>query len=251
MAPPPPTRTSDRATAPARRRGTGLRNRRPPGNTGPGRSRGTDVLDLTPGTPRPIPVVSGSQLTIDGVMSTVRAQKITNTRDLMSALPDWMAQSYVFMESSRSRHKATVQYPRVVMYGTDARFLFAASSDPSDPLREVAEMAQFDEATGKWIFRQIDFTSGSAVLSSNDAACQGCHGSPVRPIWASYSTWPGAYGSTDDNLTDTQIKRLLELKSKASNTDRFHTIAFPSRTSGSTSGGPIESHSLARANMTT
>jgi len=215
---------SENVSGPADPNGTPSAGAGTPASGGGGAGASPDVVDVTPGARRSFPPNNVNRLSIDSVMSTVRSNNITNVRDLTSALPVWMGESWTLMEKGESRHQATLDHPRLILYGTDARFLFAASSEPNDPLREVAEMAELDPVTGLWKFRQIDFRSGKGVLDSSDASCQGCHGNPVRPIWGTYPNWPGDYGPVGNKLTNAQVGRLNSLRSVLDQSDRFHTI---------------------------
>ena len=48
-------------------------------------------------------------------------------------LPAYLGESFVLMEESRSRHQASVEYPRLILYGPDARILIGVSSHPLRP----------------------------------------------------------------------------------------------------------------------
>ena len=188
----------------------------------------------TPGsnpTPTPTPVVNpdGSLvLSIAGIDYYVHANGTRSIEELLDALPDRMGESFVLMEESRSRHRASIDHPRIIMYGVDARFILSVSDHPEDPLREVAEMAKLDPETGQWLFRALDFTSGEPEMGADDLSCRGCHGDPVRPIWGSYPNWPGAFAGSDEDLSGGQVNSLMQLKAEQANSDRFHRLVFPS-----------------------
>jgi len=199
---------------------------------------GPPTVDITTGAtaetavPRPpdpparvFPVNRADRLSTAALVDLVEASNITNVADFLSALPPFMGESYVLMEESRSRHQASTEYPRLIMYGPDARMLIGVSSHPLDPLREVVELAELDEATGLWRFSQLDFRNAFRHDTSTES-CAGCHGSPQRPIWGAYPNWPGAFAGQDERLSGGQADSLLALK--ADPIDRFHTLAFPS-----------------------
>lgn len=174
---------------------------------------------------RAFPVNRANRLSTAAVVDLVEANDITNVADFLSVLPPFMGESYVLMEESRSRHQASTEYPRLIMYGPDARMLIGVSSHPLDPLREVVELAELDERTGLWRFSQLDFRN-TFVHDTSTESCAGCHGSPQRPIWGEYPNWPGAFAGQDEGLSGGQVRSLMALK--ADPIDRFHTIAFPS-----------------------
>ena len=111
------------------------------------------------------------------------------------------------------------------MYGPDARLLLGVSSHPADPMREVVEIAELDEATGFWRFSQFDFAN-AFVHDTSTESCTGCHGSPLRPIWGAYPDWPGAFAGADEDLDADQAASLMALKTDPQ--DRFHHLVFPS-----------------------
>lgn len=182
---------------------------------------------------RVFPVNQTQRLSTAQLVTMVEENQITNVADFLSALPPFMGESFTLMEKSRSRHQASTEYPRLIMYGPDARILIGVSSHPSDPLREVAEIAELDETTGLWRFSQFDFTN-AFVHDTNAESCAGCHGSPQRPIWGEYPNWPGAFAGRDERLAGGQTTTLMNLKTDP--LDRFHHLVFPSDHSIQTNG---------------
>lgn len=166
-------------------------------------------------------------LTVQGIYNHVIDNDVTNVHDLLGDMPASMRESYVLMEDTRSRHLSDLEHPRLIMYGLDARFMLSAGGVEEDPLYEVIEMAELDSTTGQWIFRQLDFQQDPPALSSNDAACIGCHGDPVRPIWGNYPDWPGAYGANENDLTSGQVTVMLDLLANQDQTARYHHLALP------------------------
>lgn len=191
---------------------------------------GDDPAAAVPAAPiirptRTFPVNQTDRLTTAGLVTMVENNQITTVADFLSALPRYMGESYTLMEDSRSRHRASTEYPRLIMYGPDARMLIGVSSHPLDPLREVVELAELDDTTGLWRFSQFDFRN-AFVHDTNTESCAGCHGSPQRPIWGEYPDWPGAFAGRDERLAGGQAATLMNLK--ADPLDRFHQLAFPS-----------------------
>ena len=192
----------------------------------PGSGTGTAAVPPPPAGPtRVFPVNQAQRLTTAHLVDLVDDNNITNVADFLSALPPYMGESFTLMEETRSRHRASLEYPRLIMYGPDARLLLGVSSHPLDPLREVVEVAELDETTGLWRFSQFDFRN-AFVHDTNTETCTGCHGSPLRPIWGEYPNWPGAFAGQDERLSGGQAAVLLDLKYDPF--DRFHHLAFPS-----------------------
>ncbi len=211
---PPATGPSGSGSAPASGSGSGSAPGAGPGPPAPP-SRPTRVF----------PVTRTDRLTTAELVGLVERNDITNVADFLSILPPFMGESFTLMEDSRSRHLASTEYPRLIMYGPDARLLIGVSSHPSDPLREVVELAELDESTGLWRFSQLDFR-GAFLHDTATQGCAGCHGSPQRPIWGEYPDWTGAFAGDDERLTGGQVASLMRLKTDP--IDRFHHLVFPS-----------------------
>lgn len=182
-----------------------------------------DAPEVTPTLPPP----TGGELedlTISGVATYVEAQQIGDLKTLLSAMPRSMRRNYTFVEQTRSANLASLEHPRVILFGSDARFMLSYGSDPTDPNYEKLDLAELDDSTGEWILRELDFTTDPPTLGSDDTACQVCHGTPARPIWHDYSTWPGIFGSRDDILTSAQADRINRLRGEQGSSDRFHFL---------------------------
>jgi len=80
--------------------------------------------------------------TIDGLTGHVRAAGLTRVDEVIAALPEDIRGQLSMMSNSRSRYKASVDHPRLILYGDTARFIVGISSHPDDPLRETIEMAE-------------------------------------------------------------------------------------------------------------
>ena len=63
----------------------------------------------------------------------VQQHDIRNVEDLLRALPAEQFESFTLMTESGSRHLASPEFPRIITYGPDPRFMLAASGNPDDP----------------------------------------------------------------------------------------------------------------------
>jgi hypothetical protein len=103
------------------------------------------------------------------------------------------------MFRSRSPEPASYESPRAILYGEYARFVVAFNGAGSPSSSDLLETMEFDEQTETFHFREIVFPPagmGAEITISDDTPdrCSACHGSPARPIWDAYPSWPGAYG---------------------------------------------------------
>ncbi|MBV7335848.1 hypothetical protein KFU94_47930 [Chloroflexi bacterium TSY] len=102
--------------------------------------------------------------------------------------------------------------------------MLAYGTNPNDPKREMMDVVELDDVSGKWLFRELNMSTSPPTLSSDDVACQECHGNPPRPFWHEYSTWPGIFGGQDDILTAAQANRINRIAEEQANSDRFHFL---------------------------
>ncbi len=154
----------------------------------------TEAETETPGD-APLDVdcdAGGPPQTIDCLYRQVIDNDITTVEDVIPLLSEDLRTGLFLMEESRSRHQASRDYPRVILYGSDARFIFSMSTTPTDPLLETIEMIELQD-DGELKFRQLDMSASPPKLGADDVACQACHGPRPRLIWGQYRTWPGSY----------------------------------------------------------
>ncbi|MEN8159508.1 MAG: hypothetical protein ABFS41_05475 [Myxococcota bacterium] len=185
------------------------------------RDAGTPIDDPQPIAPPGVP-----EAEIDALHAFVTDADIADLETLLGALPDWLLANHVFVDETRTPHRASVAHPRVLLFGSDARFLLAFGSDPDDPAREVLDLAEL-QGDGHWKLRSLDFGTSPPALSPDDAACTSCHGDPPRPFWGSYPSWPGAFGPEQDLVTAAQATRLNEIRADPAASDRFFALGVP------------------------
>ena len=128
----------------------------------------------------------------------VQGRQIRSVEDLVPALPATLRYRYALVFSSRSLQGASYLNPRVVMYGTDARFVLTFNGEATQRGFASIETLEFVEATRSFRLREIAFAPppGAPVQVSevNPERCLRCHGTPARPVWDTHPAWPGAYG---------------------------------------------------------
>ena len=174
--------------------------------------------------PDPPPLAGTPELSVAGIKTFVDQHGLSSVAELLGSLPPAMQKNYTMIDQTRTSLPSSVEHPRLIMFGSDARFLIAVGSHPSDHMRETVDMAELDDQSGLWIFRSLDMDTNPPRLADNDTACQACHGSPPRPIWGTYPDWPGAFGPRHDRLTSSQAQTLNRLVDTQALTDRFHSL---------------------------
>jgi mono/diheme cytochrome c family protein len=135
----------------------------------------------------------------DALQHLVESKGIGSVEALVAALPADLRTHYTLAFSSRSLQTASFEYPRVILYGTDASLVVTFNGESTQRGYGAVETMEFDQSTNAFIFREIAFApsgdpSANIISGPNPARCVACHGAPARPIWDAPPTWPGIYG---------------------------------------------------------
>ena len=133
------------------------------------------------------------------LQSIISKENTTSVEALLPLLPPSLLEHYALMFSSRSLQEASPENPRVILYGTDARFLVTFNGAASQKGFRTLETMEFDPKLGSYTLREITFPAPGTheavqYSAENPAKCILCHGKPAHAIWDSPPLWPGAYG---------------------------------------------------------
>lgn len=152
-------------------------------------------------------VVDEATPTIAGVLEKLR-----------KAYPQYLA-SHTLAYQSFSLHGSSMENPRAIVFGDSGNLVISFNGERSQKAYSNLEIMTFDKSKG-FEFREITFlkephaepspgledneietrTATAVISKPNPKVCSQCHGENARPIFQPYSTWPGFYGSDDDNL---------------------------------------------------
>lgn len=188
------------------------------------------VVPLASLDPPPAPGKPG--LTITALDAYIRQNNIANIMQLLTVMPDHVSKNFSLVEVTRTPGRSSLQFPRMVLFGADARFMANVATDPSDPDYEKLDTAYMNKVTGEWEFAQFDFTTSPMTLRRNPPECAQCHGTPARPFWGTYLDWPGLFGDDPtpgeqpERLTPRHAQRFRELKAGQGNPQRFHAARW-------------------------
>ena len=81
-----------------------------------------------------------------------------NVEEFLASLPKNYREYFVLQYESASLHQASPQYPRIILFGPDAKLLTGISGDPTDPNYHMVEMIEYDSLEGKFHFYRTDFS---------------------------------------------------------------------------------------------
>ncbi len=150
------------------------------------------------------------------VMDYIRSRGISSVESLIQALPPAHKRNFVslFRSSSPSRDTVSVEFPRVVSGGLDARFIASWGTNPEAPGFHHFEFLQHDPGRRRWIAGVIDFSGGQPVLRHPNT-CARCHSELNRPLWGG-TEWLGSErrawddriepGSDEEALHDAMLR---------------------------------------------
>jgi hypothetical protein len=191
----------------------------------------TDTVVSLPSVDR-APAPGKLLMTVTGVDTDIRQNSINSIQGLLAALPDHMKKNFSLVEVTRTPGRSSLELPRIVYFGSDARFMMNASTDPADPDYNRLDVSYMNKFTGAWEFAQLDFTTNPMTLRRDPVDCRQCHGTPARPFWGSYLIWPGVFGddplpgAQPEKLTPRHAQRFRELKNGGGNPERFALLTW-------------------------
>ena len=145
------------------------------------------------------PQVSEGQMpmTIEGMQAYIQKNNITTIEALLDALPNHYRTNFSLVEHTRATGQSNLEYPRIVLFGSDGRFMLNVGTKPDDPMYNVLDVAELHLDTGRWEFSVFDFRENKPLLTRNDPTCNACHGDKnSRPVWGDFQEWTGVFGDS-------------------------------------------------------
>lgn len=135
---------------------------------------------------------------------------VDSMRELVPLLPQELRENFTLVYDSRSPFRSNISpdYPRVILFSQDARFVLTFIGDESTPGSDLLESMSFDDKTARFKLRTylLPAAKRKGWKPPPEAAnCARCHGSDARPIYDSYPLWPGFYGSALDTFPPDRI----------------------------------------------
>lgn len=128
----------------------------------------------------------------------VCARTIHAVDDVLPLLPSSLRAHYALMYATQGLASSDAEHPRAILYGKDGRFT-VAFGDAHRPGNDTLEFYAFNDHDKQFEFYEVTFPD-KQISAPNPPQCAGCHGAPAKPIWNTWSLWPGAYFGEMENL---------------------------------------------------
>jgi len=153
---------------------------------------------------------------------------VDSVSELVPLLPQELRSNFTFVYRSRSPFRASISpdYPRIILFTPDARFVLTFTGDEHAPGANLLESMSFDQASASFKLRAWLLPAAQRTgwrPSPKAAKCERCHGADPRPIFDAYPLWPGFYGAQQDTFPRDRLG-LRELRRYA------HFLAGPAKT---------------------
>jgi hypothetical protein len=162
-------------------------------------------------------------LTFTQLTEAIEQHQATSIEEVLALkeIPEDLKQNYTLLFNSKSTQRSSLENPRAILFGNDAKLILTFNGDPKHNGYKTLEISEFNDQLDRFELHQIDFSQAKPKISEmNPKKCLVCHTAEVKPIWSNYPYWPGAFGGNDDDLkliNDNDIEFLMKATGK---TDR-------------------------------
>lgn len=141
-----------------------------------------------------------TDITYEWLEQLIKTENLSSVQAVIEKLPDGYKKNFVLMRSSASIQGATLENPRVIMFGKTARLMMTFNGHPKERGFDRLEMIEFNDQTKKFDFKFIAFKNGVKFSPPNNRKCIACHSAYQVPIWTNTNYMPGAYGTEENRL---------------------------------------------------
>ena len=164
-------------------------------------------------------VQAAESFSFSSVAKLIKDKHLKSIDELLPLLPRTLRSHFVLVYNSHSLQKASPLFPRVILYGEDAKLLLAFNGNPDRPGYSTLEAIEYDTGAKGFSFYEVHFPKPGEAQTEvsepqkNLRSCTLCHHESLRPNWESYNVWPGVYGS--------HVKEDVDLREEMSNFREF------------------------------
>lgn len=208
----------------------------------------TAILDIQPDC-------SERKIQIDEIIAIAEKPEIKTMVQFLGALPKGSLQTFTFVTDTRSlqHHLTSEQWPRVLRASADGKIVMSFVCNPASQDYGAVEMLHFEDApVARWKSLSLKFDARepkyknveaatltgvpSARVSRDSSTCLKCHGvgsdrQMLRPIYSSYPTWAGFFGSNDDTLFhgSRELTNYQQFRKTSAQDPCFQTLPWPKK----------------------
>jgi len=183
------------------------------------------------------PPASASGMDYATFARLIRERGVTSVEEALALLPPEMRINYTLVHLSRSIQQGSLESPRVLLFGTDARLVVTFNGSPEETNYDKLELLSFDDATETFELRSIEFGDTVHFSEANPTVCTACHRADPQPIWKDYGSpnessghgqWKGTYGESHDFVPEALQPALLRFWAAAPQHPRYrHLLRDP------------------------
>jgi hypothetical protein len=128
----------------------------------------------------------------------ITTHDIRRIENLLPLLPDAHKNHFALVYKGRGAQSTNMENPRVLMFGDDAKTVFAFNGQEGQAGFYNFELREFNQQTKNFEYSSVQFhkdLSQPSFSQINPPQCLACHGANPLPIYDDYSSgWPGFYG---------------------------------------------------------
>ena len=133
-------------------------------------------------------------------LQAIAASEPKSVEQFIALVPEEIRRSYALVPVSGDIQESSLANPRVLMFTATADLVVAFSGSPAQANGNTVEAIEYDNVLKRYDFHQFIFADGRMTHVVNPRQCQTCHSENNLPLWAGYATWPGTYGSVNNDF---------------------------------------------------
>ena len=168
-----------------------------------------------------------TSFTFQSLQDLIATRQLHSIEALLPALPAELRSHYVLVFASRSLQGASLESPRVILFGKDARLIITFNGEPGQRGYDSLETLEFDPGSNTFRLREIRFGGDAppGISAANPQECGACHDAPARPIWDTPPSWPGVYGERyGAGLSAQELRGMREFLARQSDHPRYQSL---------------------------
>jgi len=167
------------------------------------------------------------EVNYENVQALIEKCNIKKVKNLLKILPASYLGHHTFSYATLAAMDANEAFPMVTTYGEDGKFMMSFNGHRSQDGFEKLDIIQFRDENKKFEMRQIKFPEKShgdvSYSKANPVSCLACHGSKPRPLWDTWTFWPGKFRGEAGSIHPKESK-LYDVFLKNRNKGRYKYI---------------------------